>query len=318
MALLDVVLGYDCNLACDYCTITPEMRRRSLPAAAVLRALSEGRRRGFDAVAFSGGEPTIFRDLLGLVRAARAAGYGDVKLQTNGLLLGHEPNLEALLAAGVTRFHLSIHTHEAEAYDALVRRAGAYPAMVAGLDALVARGLAPVADVILKTDTVPKLPAALGWLWERGVRAAHLWFVSLTDGNRDNVDSMPRMTEALPTVRASFAWARARGMELRSLHFPRCLLGADASQALDLGGQDRVWVVTPDAEFELKSSSLSGGTYVGACDGCPHRGVCPGLRPDYLARYGDGEFTAARLQMTGRTRSDGEISQGGSGTSSSS
>jgi cyclic pyranopterin phosphate synthase len=316
VALLDVVLGYDCNLACDYCTITPAMRRRELSTAAVLRALDDGRARGYDALSLTGGEPTIRPDLLGLVKAARARGYADIKLQSNGLQFAHGPNVDALAAAGVTRFHVSIHTHEETAYDALVQREGSWPHMVAGLDNLVARGLRPVIDLILKTDTYPRLPAALAWLHARGVRTAWLWFVSLTDGNRDNVASMPRMTEVVPVMRESFAWARAHDFELRSLHVPRCLLGADAPHALDPGA-DRVRVVTPDDTFELRDSRLAGHAFVPACDGCPHRSICPGIRPDYLARYGDSEFAAAR-QSTGRTRSDGEISQGGSGTSSSS
>ena len=45
--LLDVILLYDCNLACDYCTITPAMRTRALPTAAVVRALRAGRVDGY-------------------------------------------------------------------------------------------------------------------------------------------------------------------------------------------------------------------------------------------------------------------------------
>src|SRR5262245_32775764 len=98
VALVDVILGYDCNLACDYCTITPEMRRRSLTTRAVLEALDEGRARGYDAVSFTGGEPTIRADLLGLVKAARARGYGDIKVQSNGLIYAHASNVDKLVA----------------------------------------------------------------------------------------------------------------------------------------------------------------------------------------------------------------------------
>lgn len=293
MALLDIVLGYDCNLACDYCTITPAMRLRALSTQQVLQSLADGRAAGYDAVSFTGGEPTIRPDLVGLVRAARAHGYADVKVQSNGLLFAHGPNVDALTRAGVNRFHLSIHTHDAAAYDGLVQREGAYPMMVAGLDNLVARGLAPVADVILKSDTYRKLPDALAWLHARGVRSAHLWFVSLTDGNRDNLHSMPRMTEVLPVMHQSFAFARANHMELRSLHVPRCLLAQDAPHALDPGA-GRVRVVTPEATFELRESRLGGQQYVAACEGCDFRAVCPGIRSDYLARYGDSEFVDAR------------------------
>jgi cyclic pyranopterin phosphate synthase len=295
VALLDVILGYDCNLACDYCTITPEMRRRALSTVDVLRALERGRALGYDAVSFTGGEPTIRRDLVGLVRAARARGFTDVKLQSNGLLLAHAPNVDALLAAGVSRFHVSIHTHEAAAYDALVAREGSFPLMAQALDHLVARGVPLTADVILKRDTFRKLEAALAWLHARGVRAAHLWYVSLTDGNRDRVDSLPRMSDAVPVMRRALAWARDHAMDVRSLHVPRCLLGDDAPHAFDPGA-GRVMVVTPDATFELKDSKLAGHVHVPACEGCEHREVCPGVRPDYVEVFGDGEIAAARGQ----------------------
>ena len=295
MPLLDLILTYDCNLACDYCTITTEMRARSLSTAAVVDALRRGRALAYDAVSFSGGEPTIRSDLLGLVRAARSLGYSDIKVQSNGLLFAHGPNIDRIVAAGANRFHVSIHTPDASAYDALVRREGAYASMVAGVDALVARRVRFTADVILNTDTYRKLPDAVRWLHARGVRSVDLWFVSLTDGNRDNVASMPRMTETLPQVHEALAFARTHDMHARSLHIPRCLLGDDVAHAWDpaAGG---VMVVTPDATFTLESSKLAGHTHVPACDGCVHRVVCAGVRPDYLERFGDEEIARARGQ----------------------
>lgn len=293
--LLDVILGYDCNLACDYCTITPEMRRQALATEQVVAAMRSARARGYDTISFTGGEPTMRRDLIGLVRAARKLGFIDVKVQTNGLVLGHGDNARRLREAGVDRIHLSIHTHAAEAYDELVRSPGSYPRMVAGLEQVVASGAAVVADVILKRGTVDRLADAIAWVRARGVRAADLWFVSLTDGNRDNVGSLPRMTEAMPAISRALTYARAHGMTVRSLHVPRCLLGPDHVHAYDPGA-DRVQVVTPEATFELKDSRLAGRIHVPACGGCPFEQVCPGVRPDYLEVYGDAEVAAARGQ----------------------
>lgn len=293
MRLLDVILGYDCNLYCDYCTITPAMRRRALSPGAVARALREGRALGISAVSFTGGEPTMRADLLPLVREARRLGYADIKVQSNGLLFAEGRNADRLVDAGVTRFAVSIHTHEEAAYEAMVRREGTYAAMVAGLSALVRRQLDPQADVIMTRATVPRLPAAIAWLCDLGVRRADLWFVSLTDQNAANVDSMPRMSEVVPTMAQAFAAARERGMEVRSLHVPRCLLGADAAHAHDPAAQG-VRVVTPDATFDLRGSKLTGQRHVAACSGCEHEAYCPGLRDDYLARYGDAEIARAR------------------------
>ena len=295
LPLLDVILGYDCNVACDYCTITPAMRERALPTRAILRELREGREAGYDRVSFTGGEPTIRKDLLGLVRAARELGYSDIKVQSNGLLFAHEPNVVRLVDAGATRIHVSIHTHDAAAYDGIVRREGSYAHMVAGLDNAVRHADHFTADVILKSDTYAKLPDAIRWLHAHGVRSVHLWFVSLTDYNRDNVASMPRMTDVVPFMRRAFVVARELGMDVRSLHVPRCLLGDDADRAWDPGA-DRVRVVTPEATFELRDSKLAGQMHVPACEGCAYRDACPGVRPDYVGRWGDAEIARARGQ----------------------
>ena len=76
--------------------------------------------------------------------------------------------------------------------------------MVNGLRNLVDADLDPVADVILHEETYRALPEALGWLGSLGVRRADLWSVSLTDQNRDNLASMPRMSEVVRVFDAAF------------------------------------------------------------------------------------------------------------------
>jgi MoaA/NifB/PqqE/SkfB family radical SAM enzyme len=293
--LLDVILGYDCNLACDYCTITPAMRTRSLAPAAVVAAMRTGRSHGYDRIAFTGGEPTIRPDLVALIKAARKLGFEDIKVQSNGLLFT-QVNVARLVDAGVTRFHVSIHTHEARAYDALVQRAGAYASMEQGLRNVVASGRDVVVDVIIKSDTYRRLPDAIEWIAARGVRAVHFWYVSLTDGNAERVESLPAMTQAMPYVRRALEIGRERELELSSLHLPRCLLGDDWTHAWDPGSM-RVLVVTPDATFELEDSRLAGRNHVPACAGCRFETICPGVRDDYLQRFGDVEIAAARGQQ---------------------
>lgn len=258
--------------------------------------MRRGRASGFDAISLTGGEPTLRRDLPALVRAARDLGFEVVKIQSNGLAYAHAPNVERLVAAGANLFHVSIHTHLEEPYDRMVRMPGAYPLMVAGLRHLIDRGLTVRADVILTRETVPRLPDAVRWLHALGVRGIDLWYVSLTDANQGNVASLPRITEAMPFIAESLAAARSAGIDARSLHIPRCLLGDDAVHAWD-PGSDRVLVVTPDASFELDRSRLAGSVRVPACNGCVHEAICPGIRPDYLAVFGDEEIRAARARQ---------------------
>ncbi len=291
--LLDIIVGYDCNLACTYCTITDAMRARALSTGAVVSQLRRGRAAGFDAVQLTGGEPTIRPDLLGLVRTAASLGYRSIKVQSNGLVLGTGENAARLIDAGVTCVHISIHTHQLEAYEAMVQRSGTHALMQRALEVLAQADVELGADVILEADTLARLPAAIDWLAGRGVRAADLWFVSLTDRNAGRPQSMPPMSAALPFIGRARARADAHGMRLRSLHIPPCLLGDHADLAFN-PALDRVRVVSPDAAFDLADSAITPRLHVPACAGCEHRAVCGGLRPDYLAHYGDVEVARAR------------------------
>lgn len=289
MPLLDVVLGYDCNAACTYCTITPEMRRRALTGAQVAAELDRGAKAGYRQVAFTGGEPTIRPDLGALVRYARQRGYDDVKVSSNGLRYAHLPYLDHLVEAGVNRFHVSAHALGDGPYEAVTRLAGAGPTMRQGLANLVLRGLDPTVDLILKEDTYRTLPAWIEALAATGVRRFALWLVSLTDGNADHVEQLPRLVELVPFLTAAFDAARTGGREVVSLHVPRCLVPGHEEHVRHPGAGG-VRVVTPDEVFDLRDSRLTGGHKAEACRRCQFEESCPGLRRDYVARFGDAEL----------------------------
>jgi pyruvate-formate lyase-activating enzyme len=293
MPLLDIVLGYDCNLACTYCTITEAMRLRALPTDRVAREIDRAAARGFREVAFTGGEPTIRPDLPALVKYARRRGFDHVKVASNGLRYAHAPYLDHLVAAGVDRFHVSLHARDDAAYEATVRRADTAPLRRAALANLVARRLDPVADLILKEDTFRAVRAWIADLRAIGLARFALWLVSLTDQNAGNVAELPRLAEVAAAVVPALDDARREGHEVVCLHVPRCFLPGYEDHVRHPGA-DLVTVVTPDEVFDLKDSRLAGGVKPAGCRGCRWLDACPGLRPDYVAVFGGDEVRAVR------------------------
>ena len=294
MALLDVVLGYDCNLACTYCTITQEMRLRALPTERVAKEIDRAAQRGFREIAFTGGEPTIRPDLPALVKYAKKRGFVEVKVASNGLRYAHMPYLEMLANAGVNQFHMSMHAFDDDAYDATVQREGTAALRKQAIANLVARNLNPIADLILKEDTYRDVRAWVLGLAERGVRHFRLWLVSLTDGNAQNTQQLPRISHVSEAIKETLDVARTNRLDVRSLHIPRCFL-AGYEDHVHHPGADLVTVVTPDDVFDLKNSRLSGGVKPLGCKGCKFFDVCPGLRADYIALHGDQEPRAVPL-----------------------
>ncbi|MEZ4293875.1 MAG: radical SAM protein [Polyangiaceae bacterium] len=288
MPLLDIVLGYDCNLACDYCTITPEMRRRAMPAARVAAEIDRAASRGFRDIAFTGGEPTIRPDLPALVKHARRRGFEHIKVASNGLRYAHADYLDHLLACGVDRFHVSLHAFEDPAYERTVHLTGTAPLRRQALANLIARGLDPVADLILKHDTYRDLAPWIASLVDLGLRRFALWLVSLTDQNAPNVHQLPRIPDVVPPLLEAFDAARRGSYEVVALHVPRCFLPGYEDHVRHPGA-DLVTVVTPDEVFDLKDSRLGGGVKPTACRTCRFEPRCPGLRRDYIDRFGDSE-----------------------------
>lgn len=292
MPLLDVVLGYDCNLGCTYCTITQRMRERALPTDRVRAAIDEGWALGYRDIAFTGGEPTLFGDLPRLVRYAKRLGFEHVKVASNGLRYAHEPYLDLLVKCGVDRFHVSMHSLADDAYERTVRRDGTSALRKQAIEALVRRGLDPVADLILKEDTYRELPDWITALRGQGIGRFALWLLSLTDQAAGLGAELPRMQDLAPYLTRAFDDARAGGYEVVSLHVPRCFLSGYEDHVRH-PGTERVRVVTPDEIFELKGSRLSGGFFPQACAACRFRESCSGLRSDYVSRHGAAEVRPA-------------------------
>ncbi len=139
-----------CNLRCVYCMPEHMAFRRPgelLTDAELFRLISLFARLGFRKIRFTGGEPTLRRNLVEFVRhAARQAGIRQVALTTNGLLL--DQLAEPLADAGLTSVNVSLDTLDPARFRELTRW-GNVRDVLEGLRAAEAAGLR------LKLNAVP-------------------------------------------------------------------------------------------------------------------------------------------------------------------
>ena len=291
--LVDVMIGYACNVQCDYCSITDEMRKENMATAPVMAALAEARRRGATKVSFGGGEPTIRRSLLPLVRWCRDRGYRSVKIPSNGLMYSYRSFAEEACDAGITDFHISFMAHTDELYARIMGKPDALSLVTQGVRNLKALGRKPVGDLIIKHDTWMHLADIVEHWAGLGIDTFNLWLVSLSDRNRDNLESLPMVSQMRAGIEAAFERGKRLGVTVRSRHIPRCMLPGYEEHVVDLR-EDKVLVVTPRATFALWESRISPNTYAPKCDGCRYQhNSCLGVRGDYLERWGDAELRPA-------------------------
>ncbi|QPV62271.1 GTP 3',8-cyclase MoaA [Halosimplex litoreum] len=136
-----------CNFDCVYChneglgdTRGPMApREHEMSTDDVVRFLEVVAEFGVDSVKFTGGEPLLRDDVAEIV--ARTPETMEVSLTTNGTML---PGRAAdLVDAGVERVNISQDALDRETFKQ-VTQAGAYDAVMDGVDAALSAGLAPV------------------------------------------------------------------------------------------------------------------------------------------------------------------------------
>ena len=162
-----------CNLRCVYCM--PEKGLPWLPKSQILSyeeiaaLVSAAASAGVRSIRLSGGEPLIRKDLHTLVREiASVDGITDIALSTNGLLL--EEQIDDLIAAGLRRVNISLDTLRADRFEAIARRPG-LDRVLAGIEAAIARGLAPVKIncVVMRGQNDDEIAAFAEWTKSRPV-----------------------------------------------------------------------------------------------------------------------------------------------------
>src|SRR4051794_30115202 len=138
IAALRVSVTDRCNFRCQYCMPAEGLpwleRREILNFDEITRLVGVMVGLGVEEVRLTGGEPLVRRDFPKLAaQLAHVPGLHELSVTTNGSLL--ERDAEALVAAGIDRFNVSIDSLQRDRFYEMTRR-DALPQVLAGLQKL--------------------------------------------------------------------------------------------------------------------------------------------------------------------------------------
>ncbi len=261
--------------------------------AEVLRWLQTARQRGARHLWLSGGEPTLRKDFLATLRAAKHLGYQRIKVQTNGLLFSYPQFAQKAVDAGMTEVNLLVKSLKPDVYDAMSQKPGAFALLDKAVDVLGSfAGLRLEGDFLLSQRNYQELPELVTHYAQRGFRHFNIWLFSTSDqGDADLRSEVPRLTDTVRYLVQALANAQAHGATLTSLNTPHCLIPPHAWRMQFDAAAMGLLIVNPGGHaFMLEQSTFELGTYPAACETCAVRPYCHGLRKDYILVHGDGEL----------------------------
>ena len=288
----DVKVGFACNNRCVFCAQGDKRSGcGSLPVEEILRRLVEVRKTTSSLV-LTGGEPTIHKHIVTLVRAASRLGFAPIQIQTNARLLAYSDALSTLIAAGATEFSPSLHGSTAEIHDGLTRAAGSFTQTVNGIRNVIAAGAAIVTNSVITRDNVHDLPLLIDLLGSLGVRKGQLAFVHPVGTAQELFDDVvPRLPDIVAPVAEARQAALRHGMHLTTEAIPYCFLrgmedlvveqSIPPTTVVDLDGQ------VADYSSWRQTEGKAHGT---PCLSCARRSQCEGPWREYPAKFGWDEF----------------------------
>ncbi len=282
-----------CQMACAFCFVDRGVG--DLPRATITAELDRLAEHQTDHVVFSGGEPTLHALLPAILAHARGLGFATIEIQTNGVRCADRGYAEALVAAGLTKATVSLHSMEPATSDAITRLPGGFPRTVAGLHHLAALGVETQLAHVISADNFRALPAftraMLDELAGPGRRLSVCFAVAQRISDLVPPWVLPTFTEIRPFVTAALDLCDARGVGYGGLigqgGYPPCVLGGDLRY--HRGVLDKIYV-SADADLQFAKAPQ--------CARCDFDRHCLGVRRDYLARHGHGELVPFAIDPT--------------------
>jgi cyclic pyranopterin phosphate synthase len=229
-----------CNLRCIYCMGADGVKqippREILSYEEILQVVKAGAALGIRRIRLTGGEPLVRKDLLYLVREiARVPGIEDLAMTTNGILLPR--GAAELKQAGLRRVNISLDSLDAAVYSRITR-GGDLEQVLAGIEAALAAGLAPVKinTVLMKGLNHAEVPAFLNLVLEKPVHVRFIEYMPIGDHDR----GYGRRYLPLEYIRKT---AARLGLELTPAAPP---VGAGPAESFTLpGGKGTVGLIHP-------------------------------------------------------------------------
>ncbi len=277
-------LGYlqltrECKQHCRFCSNPPsgvdltDDEMRGLVDDLVARA--------YDGVILTGGEPTIAPLLLPAIRYARDRGLF-VRMITNGQRIADRAFLDALVDAGLTHAHLSLHSCRPEVHDFLTQTPGAWSHLHAALGNVAEAGITADINTVITAYNSDHLHETVMWVVDRHPHVRHFVWNNM-DPNMNRAerhpDVIPRLVEFEVSLRLAMEFLAATGRTFRAERVPLCYMPAFAECSTEtrkiVKEEERCIRFLDRKGFVLQKQFLHGKA--AACDACAYDPVCAGL-----------------------------------------
>ncbi|MGB0589392.1 MAG: radical SAM protein [Myxococcota bacterium] len=276
-------LGFRCNQDCAFCW---QSRSWPEPDTATCKAWIDAfASQGVTNLIFSGGEPTLYKSLPALITHAAQTHGMEVGLETNAIRFRKASYLSDLMARGMSKALISLHSADPRTSDKMTRAPGTWEGTVAGTEAALEAGLLVALNCVVDRDNVDTLKAHAEFIVRRFASRAdaaiHQVIYSHPSSAWDGAhyaEKQVSLERVRPSLLAACTTLLDAGLTVStggSCGFPPCIVAEEPRLQMHSRASD------------FATADLSGRDFGEACSDCARRPMCLGVRREYLERFGE-------------------------------
>ncbi|MCL5035518.1 MAG: radical SAM protein [Chloroflexi bacterium] len=302
MKKVDIKLGYSCNNDCIHC-VTQDFREtciasglpEDLSTEDYEKELKDSRDRGYEMIVLTGGEPTIRKDLLYLIRRARDMGFS-IQMQTNGRRFADIDFVRQMLSIAPIHICIALHGHNAEIHDAISRRQGSFDQTVAGIKNMVCMGRPPSVKAVISRLNCACLPETVRFMISLGVKHISLTFPHGCGNARKYYrEIVPGYSEVRPFVIEALNIILKHDISVDTEAFPFCILPGYERYAVEAyldSERETLLKQYGDKEGEREWDKVRKEIKkkFQQCSRCKYDILCEGPWREYPEIFGEDEF----------------------------
>ncbi|MFH2028323.1 MAG: radical SAM protein, partial [Nanoarchaeota archaeon] len=203
-------LNNKCNMNCLFCADSSIIRQQpDLKSEYILKSLSEKRKR-FNSLIITGGEPTIYNNLLNVLKYAKfKLKYNKICLVTNGILLSYGKFLDNLINSGVDSFQISYSSLNEKKHNILSRTPNTFNHINKGIKNVIKRNKEVRINLVINKSNYRDLPNIVEHLIKLKISSITLAFMNPMGESVKNGKSTLaiQFTLVLPHIKRSFVVA---------------------------------------------------------------------------------------------------------------
>jgi len=275
-----IKLNNKCNANCIFCEIPRQTKNQEEPLLKdKLKELTK-KRKNFDSLIISGGEPLIYPNVLEFIKYAKEiCKYKQITLESNGLLFYYTKVVDKLIKSGVDRFQVSFQTTDKKEYDKITGIKDSYKYVIKGIENIKKEEKYLHINVVIHKYNYKKLPDITKTLVKKKVDSIQLAFLNPIGSNIKQGKAIAAIeySKTIPYIKESIKISEDLRFDALSIIGCPVCIGRDFKDKIEINYK----VLNSKDQTKKKSEK---------CKQCTSYNSCEGVWSAYLEQFGGEEL----------------------------